>query len=209
MDLFQNKAISAEQMLDMMEIGGVQTLVDRMRIDMRVAQRENLRMKRLTVQDISMYIQQTMQGAMQGAPGTFDPQRGIPTVDPGNLTTYPPMVPVNKWDNHEVHITTHNNYRKGQEFENLAPEVKDQFEKHIAIHESYVYMKTMNPMAGMAQAGAPNSQLGMTPEMMTGPDQSGGQPPGMGSPGAPPGAVPPGGGPPPDQAGGQPPPMPQ
>jgi hypothetical protein len=195
MDLFQSQAISSEQMLDMMEIGGVQTLVDRMRIDMRVAQRENLRMKRITVQQVAQYVEQTMQQAMSGAPGTFDPQRGIPTVDPGNLTTYPPMVPVNKWDNHEVHITTHNNYRKGQEFENLPPEVKDQFDRHITIHESYVFMKSQNAMFGMAQQGAPNSQLGMTPEMMTGPDGTepgqGGPPSQSGGPPAPPGQMPP------------------
>lgn len=201
MDLFTSQAISAQQMLDMMEIGGVQTLVDRMRIDMRVAQRENLRMKRLTMQTIAQYNQQMTEAAMRGDEGTIDPQRGIPTVEPGNLVSYPPMVPVNKWDNHEVHITTHNNYRKGQEFEQLAPEVKDQFEKHIQIHESYVFMKMQQQMFGMAQQGADPAQMGMTPELQTGPQAEGGEsggemmPPGGGMPeeamsGAPPGMPP-------------------
>ena len=165
MDLFTTGAITSQQMLDMMEIGGVQTLVDRMRIDMRVAQRENLRMKRLTMSDIAQYNQKMTQDAMEGAEGTVDPQTGLPTVDPGNLVSYPPIIPVNKWDNHQVHITTHNNYRKSQEFEMLSPETKDQFEKHIMIHESYEFMKLQQQMFGMAQQGQPGGMEGMVPEL--------------------------------------------
>lgn len=169
MDLAQIGAITPQQMLDMMEIGGVQNLVDRMRIDMRVAQRENLRMKRLTSQDVANWNLQKMEEALIGAPGTRDPNTGTPTIDPMLIATYPPIVPVNKWDNHEVHITTHNNYRKSQEFELLPQEVKDQFDKHITIHENYVYMTMTNPQFGAAQMGMPNSAMGMTPEMVTGP----------------------------------------
>jgi hypothetical protein len=185
MDLFTAGAITSQQMLDMMEIGGVQTLVDRMRIDMRAAQRENLEMKMLTPQSIAQHNLQTMEAALLGQPGTIDPQRGLPTVDPTNLNTYPPMVPVNKWDNHEVHISTHNNFRKGQSFKGLSPEVKDQFEKHISIHESYVMMKMQQAMFGMAQQGADPSQMGMTPEMQTGPEGQPG-PGGAPMPGGPP-----------------------
>lgn len=177
MDLANMGAISPQQMLDMMEIGGVQNLVDRMRLDMRSAQRENLKMKFLTPDGIAQYNQDMMIKAMRGDPGTFDPQRGIPVVDPANLTTYPPMVPVNKWDNHEVHITTHNNFRKSQAFQMLSPEVQDQFEKHIQIHESYVFMKQMNMGFGAAQQGAPPEMMGMVPEMdSSGASQNGGPP---------------------------------
>lgn len=190
MDLVQVGAITPQQMLDMMEIGGVQNLVDRMRIDMRVAQRENLRMKRLTPQDIADWNQQMMEDALIGAPGTRDPNTGTPTIDPMLIATYPPKIPVNKWDNHEVHITTHNNYRKSQEFELLSDEVKDQFEKHIMIHENYVFMKTMNPEFGMAQQGIPNSAMGMSPELMTGPQADDPANPGNMMPGNTPGQTP-------------------
>jgi hypothetical protein len=200
MDLFQAGAITPQQMLDMMEIGGVQSLVDRMRIDMRCAQRENLRMKQLTPQSIALFNLNTMEAAIQGMRGTVDPQRGLPTVDPANMTTYPPVVPVNKWDAHDIHITTHNNYRKSQEFDMLPIEVKDQFEKHISIHESYVFMSQQNPAFGVAQQGAPQNQLNMLPQANTGPVGPGGpndpNGPGMGNaagPGAGPGSVPPGG----------------
>jgi hypothetical protein len=187
MDLANMGAISPQQMLDMMEIGGVQTLVDRMRIDMRAAQRENLKMKQLTEEMILEFNQNMMQKALQGAEGTVDPQRGIPTVDAANLSTYPPCIKVNKWDNHAVHVTTHNNFRKTQAFELLSPMVQDQFDRHITIHESYQMMNQMNPMFGAAQEGMPQEAMGMVPEMQTGPQdpsvgmggspQQGGQPP--------------------------------
>lgn len=194
MDLANSGMISPQQMLDMLEIGGVNQLVDRMRIDMRAAQRENLRMKRLTPDMVAQFMVQTMTQALQGEQGSMDPNTGTPTVDPGNLMSYPPVVPVNKWDNHPVHISTHNNYRKSQEFEQLDDVVKDQFERHIHIHETYVFMQTQNPAFGQAQAGVPNSQMGMTPELATGPDASGVPPTGQ---------PPMGGGQPPPQ-GGQP-----
>jgi hypothetical protein len=147
-----------------------------MRIDMRCAQRENLKMKYLTAQKIEQFFQETAQKAAQGAEGTMDPQSGVPTIDPGNLMSYPPIVPVNKWDNHEVHITTHNNFRKTQAFESLDPLVKDQIDRHVNAHESYVFMKTMNPAYANAGAGMPNDMMGQTPEMATGPDMSGGVP---------------------------------
>lgn len=45
-----------------------------------------------------------------------------------------PDVPVNTWDNHQMHITLHNNFRKGQEFESLSPEIKSIFEAHVQGH---------------------------------------------------------------------------
>lgn len=195
MDLARMGAISPQQMLDMMEIGGVQTLVDRMRIDMRAAQRENLKMKQLTEDMILQFNQGMMKKALQGAPGTVDPQRGIPTVDAANLSTYPPVVKVNKWDNHAVHVTTHNNFRKTQAFELLSPMVQDQFDRHITIHESYQMMSQQNPMFAMAQQGMPQEAMGMTPEMQTGP-----QDPSMGGP--PPQDPSMGGGAPPSMPGG-------
>ena len=46
----------------------------------------------------------------------------------------PPVIPVNTWDNHAVHIQTHNDFRKTQAFESLPPEIKDEFERHVNEH---------------------------------------------------------------------------
>jgi len=40
----------------------------------------------------------------------------------------------NSWDNHTVHITEHNNYRKTQEFLMLSDKEKSMFEAHVQFH---------------------------------------------------------------------------
>lgn len=57
-------------------------------------------------------------------------QAGLPMPPP------PPIISVNTWDNHETHIQVHNDYRKTQEFENLPPGLKEEFERHVALHRS-------------------------------------------------------------------------
>jgi hypothetical protein len=197
MDLFTSGAITAQQMLDMMEMGSVNVLVDRMRIDMRCAQRENLRMKKLTQEQITQYNMEQMENAVVGGEGSRDPNTGMPVIDPVNAATYPPMIKVNDWDNHGVHITTHNNYRKSQEFEMLDPMVQDQFAKHIKLHEMRAYAAMLNPMMGQAIQGAPPGSMGMSGDPTQGPPGMEGQPPQGGGgappsmPGAPPGGTPP------------------
>lgn len=62
------------------------------------------------------------------------------------LPPSPPVVPVNSWDNHEVHIKVHNDYRKRQEFDSLDPQLKDEFEKHVELHRAALGMPpTINP----------------------------------------------------------------
>jgi hypothetical protein len=64
-------------------------------------------------------------------PGAMSPvEMGLPAPPP------PPIVPVNTWDNHELHIEVHNNYRKRQEFENLDAKLKEEFERHVELHRS-------------------------------------------------------------------------
>lgn len=66
---------------------------------------------------------------------------------PGMSQTPPPAVPVNSWDDHEVHIEVHNNYRKRQEFENLDPRLKEEFERHVEMHRAALGLPpTVDPM---------------------------------------------------------------
>lgn len=68
-------------------------------------------------------------------PPFIDPTTGGPLVDATGQPTEPPLiVPVNSFDNHAAHINAHNNYRKSQEYDNLAPELKKLFEDHVNQH---------------------------------------------------------------------------
>lgn len=87
-------------------------------------------------------------------------------------------VPVNNWDNHQVHMEEHNKYRKKQEFELLAPEIQMFFEAHVQEHqialglppgvnpEQFAAMQaTAEADASMASmgGGAPGGELGPGP----------------------------------------------
>lgn len=41
----------------------------------------------------------------------------------------------NDWDNHEIHLEEHNNYRKRQAFESLPDEIKVMFQMHVQTHK--------------------------------------------------------------------------
>ena len=123
-----------------------------------------------------MYNQQKVMEAQQGT--QEQAPDGAPLYVPdatGNFdpATFPPMVEVHDYDNHDVHIKTHNNYRKSGEFETLDDAIKQEFDKHIRLHQAHLQMQMQQQM-----------MMGMPP------DAGGGQPPGQdpGNPGADPSA---------------------
>lgn len=138
MDMMSQGFIPPEKGLELMDMGGVQRLYEEIRVDYAQASRENMRMAAVTQDQVSQYAQ-TFVGQpdpMTGQPGGLvDPNTGQPLVDQAGNPTEPPLiVPVNSFDAHEIHIQAHNNYRKSQEYEQLAPETKALFEQHVNQH---------------------------------------------------------------------------
>lgn len=105
-----------------------------------------------------------------GMPQPGMPQPGMPAGPP---PMQPPVIPVNTWDNHQVHIETHNNFRKRQEFENLPPELKMEFERHVALHRAALGLPPEINPEQMQQVLALQQQMGQQA-----PPQPGGQIPG-------------------------------
>lgn len=122
MDLMNGGFIPPEAGLELLEIGGPTKLMEQLGQDKRQAQRENVRMKSLTEEAIMEHQLQFM----SMAPPTQD---GMLPAEPG------PVVSVNDWDNHAVHIEVHNRFRRSQIFEFLPDEVKSQFEQHVQMHK--------------------------------------------------------------------------
>lgn len=201
MDLMKFGWIPPQEGLKLMEIGGVQKLWQQIKIDEAQAQRENLKMRKLTSQEIGRWMEEKAAADLQnqfagmpqvGAPpgmgdpldageAPFDPfgqqqqqpqdpqNTNDPTVDltSGQPLGVGPIVPVNTWDNHAVHIDVHNRFRKTQAFENLPDEIKQQFELHVSLHaQSMIAGSTgMGPDMGMA----PTPQdMGMDPSQQGG-----------------------------------------
>lgn len=189
MDMAKMGFITGDQMLDMLDIGGIQKITERIRVDLRQAQRENLKMKRITEDSFNKYIRNTAINAVNGSVGTTDPDSGLPLikipnvdpetgapiVDPSVFATFPPMVPVNDYDNHAVHIQTHNNYRKSQEFETLPDYVRDQFQRHVSAHVMALQIQQQQQMMGMGalpgQAANPQTQGAPIQQQMPAPQQ--------------------------------------
>jgi len=146
MDLMSQGFIPPEKGLELMDVGGVQRLYEEIQIDSAQAVRENMKMSTVTDEDMNAYLQ-TFQGIdpATGEAMLVDPNSGQPLVDGMGMPTAPPLiVPVNSYDNHQIHIQIHNNYRKGQEYENLEQRLKDLFEEHVNQH-----MMALGLMPGM------------------------------------------------------------
>jgi hypothetical protein len=142
--------ITPEEGMQVLEIGGIVKLYERIKIDENQARRENLKMQNVADE----LIQQMLM------PPT-DPMTGevIPQVDPmsGKPLLPEPVIPVNTWDNHAIHIDIHNRYRKSQAFESLDPMKQLLFEIHVQKHMEAIAaphiggMPTAEMMIGVAE----------------------------------------------------------
>lgn len=131
MDLMMNfpQDVPANKGLELMEIGATDKLIDDLKADQRQAKRENIRFKRLNALELQQYADEwDRQIAMMGD-DNIDPQTGQPMQAPL-------AIPVNSFDNHDVHIEEHNRFRKSQEFEVLPDEVKELIEAHVEQHKA-------------------------------------------------------------------------
>jgi hypothetical protein len=121
-------------------------------------------MKELTEQDLMMHEFKMQMQAEQGGGDNVGPD-GLPVWN-GDPSTWPAIVEVHDWDNHAIHIVVHNNFRKGQEFEMLPDTTKEQFQKHIMMHQMAAQMQLMQQMGGMPpQPGQPPEAGGQPGEM--------------------------------------------
>lgn len=94
MDIIKLGGIQINDALQVLDIGGIEKIYEDYLVDIRQAQRENLKM----------------------ADGE--------SVKP------------NDFDNHMVHVTTHDKFRKSQQFEMLPDQIKVAFQMHVELHKS-------------------------------------------------------------------------
>lgn len=166
--------ISPNDGLRVLEMGMLKQYYNLIKIDENAAQRENLTMKRLTEEDVMQATNDYQQRIAAGDPElmSMDPMTGEPIPAP-----QPPIVEVHDWDNHAVHIEVHNRFRKSQTFELLPDSIKEEFQRHIALHQQAAQAQMMQQMMmgqmpqpqGQGSSGAPQDtpeQSGMTAEQL-------------------------------------------
>ena len=153
MDMMRLGMIPPEDGLELLDIATIQRYTDNKgtRPDELRAQRENIMVKNLGDMDVMQHYQQWQMGIEQGNPAMVNPDTGVPLEPPA-------VIPVNKWDNHAVHIQEHDNYRKSPAYDMLTLTQKAEFNKHINMHEQ-----------ALANLMMQQQQMGMQPQ----PDQAG------------------------------------
>lgn len=154
MDMFSMGIITdPNQALQLMEVGGAQRITSILDAARKKASRENMKMRGITEEAIALndgeYKAKALNAMMAGTGGPaddpIDPKdadavlQAISAVDPETAdmiaSMVPPVVQVDDFDVHAVHIQEHNRFRMGQEYENWPDWKKKQMEMHVQIHE--------------------------------------------------------------------------
>lgn len=117
----------ALRFLDMTETG---RLYEELQIDVRQAQRENLKLSQTPPPEVIEQRQQPLEPQP-----VLDPVTQEPTLDVEPPPPDQPWVPVNSYDNDPVHLATHDTYRKSQSYEKLDPPTKYEFDLHCEYHK--------------------------------------------------------------------------
>lgn len=124
LDLMKLGFIPPQEGLEVMEIGGLNRIYERLQVDIRQAQRENLKLRSVTAEHLQAHIE------------NWNAQPEDKRIDPDTgMALSPPMIiPVNTWDNHQIHIEIHNRYRKSQAYEMADSLTRQLFEEHVKQH---------------------------------------------------------------------------
>lgn len=143
MELGKMGWIPPDKALRYLDMAETSKLYEEMQLDARQAQRENIKFK-----------------IVQIPPVQNDPTTGQPApIDPNQLHEL--GVPsVNTWDNHIAHVMEHDNFRKGQIYDGLAPETKMVLEDHVQKHKIFILLhKGIDPNVIQQVVKDPNAAM--------------------------------------------------
>src|SRR6266498_549204 len=136
-DFMARGVMPPDQGLKMMNIQSMQAYYDLVDVDENQAIRENIAMSELDPMQTEMArtrVSQMVQAKMmQVAPVGMDPTQN-PQLGQLQELANAPAIEVHDWDNHEVHIATHERHMKSQEYENYPDPIKNEFELHRQKH---------------------------------------------------------------------------
>jgi hypothetical protein len=135
MDIMKMGWVDPDDGLEMLEIGALNKIYERAKMDAREAQRENLMMASVTEEDIMMHDELHQDGSI--------------------------IIPVNSWNNDQVHIRKHDDFRKSQAFMSLPEVNRALFESHNQAHKLNMQMKLIDqPIVPGEIAYSPEAQGG-------------------------------------------------
>ena len=149
MDLMNRGILPPQDGLKLMNLANMQAYWDEVDVDKNQALRENVAMSELNPEQtelarnqITAQIQQQIQSQM---PEGMDPMQNPIAAQQMELANEP-VIPVNEWDNHEIHLMVIENFMKGQEYETLDPRIQNEFKLHRQKHKDALMQKMMEDM---------------------------------------------------------------
>lgn len=149
MDLMNRGFLPPQDGLKLMKLSSMQEYWDEVDIDKNQALRENLMMSELNPEqtekarnEVTAAIESQV---AQGMPPGVDPMEN-PIASQELEMANEPVIPVNDWDNHEIHLMVIENFMKGQEYETLDPRVQNEFILHRQKHKDAMMQKLMEDM---------------------------------------------------------------
>jgi hypothetical protein len=158
MDLMNRGFLPPQDGLKLMKLSNMQEYWDEVDIDKNQALRENLQMSELDPQQTAKARQEVTQSITQqvsaGMPPGIDPMSNPIAAQEMELANEP-VIPVNEWDNHEIHLMVIENFMKGQEYETLDPAIQNEFKLHRQKHKDAMMQKMMEDM--MKQQANPDA----------------------------------------------------
>lgn len=172
MDLMNRGFLPPQDGLKLMKLSSMQEYWDEVDIDKNQALRENLMMSELNPEQTEKarneITQQIQQEVSAGMPPGMDPMQN-PIASQELELANEPVIPVNEWDNHEIHLMVIENFMKGQEYETLDPRVQNEFKLHRQKHKDMLMQKMMedmmkqgmNPEAAGGESGPGNQFSGV------------------------------------------------
>lgn len=146
--------IDPNEGFELLDMPMLQQWVSRRKVDKKAAQRENIEFRNMMPQDVQNKIALFQQQQQLSPDGGIDPNTGAPLLPP-------PVIPVNEWDDHAIHIEIHNLWRKSPSYRMVPAEVRAEVEKHVQMHRQALAAQQMTQSPGMGQPGmmAPSPQM--------------------------------------------------
>lgn len=156
-EMMQNGFLDPAVGLEILDMGTFDKAMEEFLTDKRQATRENIKHQDLP-DSVVKILTEPPPGGIQLPTGQWLDSEGKP---------FQPQspVPVNSWDNHELHIQYHDMYRKTQEFEQLSEPQKKAMELHVQTHRIALMGAQVNAQ------GMPLNDVAMGQQEMQGEQQ--------------------------------------
>ncbi len=153
MDLMTRGAIPVDQALKLMSLPSMKAYYDLTEVDEKQATRENVAMSELPPEQTAQAREKIVFDIQAQMPMGIDPMQN-PLASQQMELANEPVIEVHEWDNHEKHIEVHTRFMKGQEYEMLPDEIKNEFELHLQAHKDAAFKVQMEDMMKQMTGGA-------------------------------------------------------